>query len=85
MDCHKVERVGPAREQPISAPAKCCQAVGVEGCQYIYIFWLHWVFIAVRGLSLVAESGGSSSLWCTGFSLRWILLLQSMGSRAQAQ
>ena len=47
---------------------------------FIY-FWLHWVFVAVRGLSLVAESGGSSSLRCAGFSLRWLLLLRSMGSR----
>ena len=46
---------------------------------FIY-FWLHWVFIA-SGLSLVAESGGYSSLWCAGFSLRWLLLLRSTGSR----
>ena len=26
---------------------------------FIY-FWLHWVFVAVRGLSLVAVSGGYS-------------------------
>ena len=47
---------------------------------FIY-FWLHWVFVAVRGLSLVAAGGGYSSLWCAGFSLWWLLLLQSMGSR----
>ena len=47
---------------------------------FIY-FWLHWVFIAVRGLSLVTVSGGYSLLWCTGFSLRWLFLLRSMGSR----
>ena len=47
---------------------------------YFY-FWLCWVFVAVRGLSLVAASGGYSSLQCTGFSLGWLLLLQSMGSR----
>ena len=47
---------------------------------FIY-FWPHWVFIAVRGLSLVAASGGYSSLRCTGFSLRWLLLLRSTGSR----
>ena len=46
---------------------------------FIY-FWLHWVFVAVRGLSLVAASGGYSSLRCTGFSLQWLLLLQSTGS-----
>ena len=46
-----------------------------------FFFWLHWVFIAVRRLSLVAVSGGYSSFWCTGFSLRWLLLLQRTGSR----
>ena len=44
-------------------------------------FWLRWVFVAARGLPLVAASGGYSSLRCAGFSLRWLLLLQSMGSR----
>ena len=47
---------------------------------FIY-FWLSWVFVAVRGLSLVAASGGYSSLRCAGFSLRWLLLLRSTGSR----
>ena len=48
--------------------------------KFIY-FWLHWVFVAARGLSLVAASGGYSLLQCVDFSLRWLLLLQSMGSR----
>ena len=47
---------------------------------FIY-FWLHWVFVAARGVSLVVVSGGYSSLQCAGFSLRWLLLLWSMGSR----
>ena len=47
---------------------------------FIY-FWLHWVFVTVRRLSLVVVSGGYSLLRCMGFSLRWLLLLQSMGSR----
>ena len=47
---------------------------------FIY-FWLHWVFIAACGLSLVVASRGYSSLQCTGFSLQWLLLLRSMGSR----
>ena len=47
---------------------------------FFFYFWLHWVFDAARGLSLVAASGGYSSLRCTGFSLRWLLLLWSMGS-----
>ena len=44
-------------------------------------FWLRWVFVAVRRLSLVAASGSYSSLRCMGFSLWWFLLLWSMGSR----
>ena len=47
---------------------------------FIY-FWLCWVFLAARGLSLVATSGVYTSLRCTGFSLWWLLLLQSTGSR----
>ena len=49
---------------------------------YLFIyFWLCWVFISVRGLSLVAVSGGHSSSRCAGLSLSWPLLLRSTGSR----
>ena len=48
---------------------------------FIY-FWVCWVFVSVRGLSLVAASGGHSSSWCTGLSLSWPLLLRSTGSRS---
>ena len=49
---------------------------------YLLIYlWLYWVFVVACGLSLVVASGGYSSLWCAGFSLWWLLLLQSMGSR----
>ena len=49
---------------------------------FIYLFF-GGVFVAVHGLSLVAESrsGGYSLLRCVGFSLQWLLLLQSMGPR----
>ena len=47
-----------------------------------FIYWLHWVFVAARRLfSPVASSKGYSSLQCAGFSLRWLLLLWSTGSR----
>jgi len=46
---------------------------------FIYL-WLHWVFVAAWGLSVVATSRGYSSLRCDGFSLLWLLLLQSSGS-----
>ena len=48
---------------------------------YLFIYWLRWVFVVARGLSLVAPSRGYSWLWCTGFSLWWFLLLWSTGSR----
>ena len=48
---------------------------------YFIYFWLCWVFVASRGLSLVVASGSYSSLWCAGCSLWWLLLLWSMGSR----
>ena len=48
--------------------------------KFIYIR-LRWVFTAERGFSLVAVSGGYSLLRCAGFSLQWLLLLQSTGSR----
>ena len=59
---------------------------------FIY-FWLCWVFLSVRGLSLVAVSGGHSSSRCTGLSPIAASLvaehrlqthrLSSCGSRAQ--
>jgi len=46
--------------------------VSFKNCLFVY-FWLCWVFVAVLRLSLVAESGGCSSLQCLGFSLQWLL------------
>ena len=47
---------------------------------FIY-FWLCWVFVSVRGLSLAAASEGHSSSRCAGLSLSRPLLLRSTGSR----
>ena len=51
---------------------------------FIYLFiylWLSWVFVSVRGLSLVVASGGHGSSRCAGLSLSRPLLLRSTGSR----
>ena len=59
---------------------------------FVFFFFLIYLFclflflaalglVAARGLSLVAASRGYSLLRCTGFSLWWLLLLWSMGSR----
>ena len=63
---------------------------------YLFIFfnfWLCWVFVSVRGLSLVAASGGHSSSQCVGPLIIAASLvaehrlqtrrLSSCGSRAQ--
>ena len=50
---------------------------------YLFIYFcLCWVFISVRGLSLVAASGGHSSSRCAGLSLSRPLLLRTTGSRS---
>ena len=57
-----------------------CFLIGWVVCLVFY-FWLRWVFVAALRLSRVAGSGGCSSLWCAGFSLRWLLSSRSTGSR----
>ena len=57
---------------------------GIEdifSCSFFFFFWVCWVFVAKRGLSLAAASGVYSSLQCVGFSLWWLLSLWSTGSR----
>ena len=46
----------------------------------IYLFWLHWVFVAAHRLPLVVESGDHCLMWCSDL-LWWLLLLQSTVSR----
>ena len=49
---------------------------------YLFIyFWLCWVFVSMRGLSLVAASRGHSSSQCAGLSPSRPLPLRSTGSR----
>ena len=51
------------------------------GLPYSVVFFrLCWVFVAVHSLSLVAVSGGYSSLQCLGFS-SLVLFLRRTGSR----
>ena len=49
---------------------------------YSFYFWLPGSSLAACRLSLVAASGGYSSLGGEGFSLWWLLLLLSTDSRA---
>ena len=45
-----------------------------------YLFQLYWVFAATGALLQLQQAGTTLSLWCTSFSLRW-LLLWSTGSK----
>ena len=51
-------------------------------CLFLAALGVHY---CARAFFLVAASGGYSSLRCPGFSLQWLLLLRSTGSRARAQ
>ena len=54
---------------------------------YYYYYYYYLLFLAVLGLHCCTQaffscgSRGYSSLWCSGFSLRWLLLFRSTGSR----
>ena len=53
-------------------------------CNFFFVFfylWLCWVFISLRGLSLIVASGDHSSSRCVGLSPSRPLLLRSTGSR----
>ena len=48
---------------------------------FFFYLWLCWVFVSVRGLSLIVASGGHSSSRCAGLLLSRPLLLWSTGLR----
>ena len=48
---------------------------------YLFIFGCVGSLLLLRGRSLLVVSGSCSSLQCAGFSLWWLLLLRSTGSR----
>ena len=51
-------------------------------CLFIYL-WLCWVFVAARAFLWLWQEGATLQLWCEGFSLQFLLLLWSVGSRAR--
>ena len=81
-------------DDPPSESGRLLQIVGiVERLQLVLLlhtlknnnlinyFWLHWVFVAARAFLQLWQAGATLYLWCVGFSLPWLLLLQSMGSK----
>ena len=85
---HKGKKYLSIRESKVTCPILFFFLINL----FIYLC-LCWVFVSVRGLSLVAASGGHSSLRCAGLSLSRPLLLRKQrlqtrrlsncGSRAQ--
>ena len=64
-------------------PPFCLSVLSV--CSFFF-FWLRWVFIAARGLSLVAASGGLLFVAVRGLLIAVAsLVARDTGSRAQAQ
>ena len=48
----------------------------------VFLLCSHWIFTAVRRLSLAVAGAGCSLVCCAAFSLLWFLLSQSTGTRA---
>ena len=57
-----------------------CRCVDLICFFYIYLFVCFWVYFFVCASSVLL-CAGFLSLRCVGFSLRWLLLLGSTGSR----
>ena len=83
--CTKKYHLEPLRIAIItmSANTKCFRWCGKNRNLLLIIIFLNlrWVFLAARSFSLVAASGGYSLLGYAAFSLWWLLLLWSTGSR----
>ena len=91
---HVVESIGTFLHSPISLgefSSPSCWEEFIHSCLLlffeIYLFSYYYYFdcggstVAACGLAPVVASGGYSLLLCVGFSLQWLLLLPSTGSR----
>ena len=54
------------------------RAISLSLFKGLFIYWLHWVFVPVRGLSL-QDKGEQGLFFFAVHELWWLLLLQSMG------
>ena len=73
---------GPPDFCKLSCPSLPAPPSSFRSCfLFLFVFWLHWVFMAARGLSSRCGEWGCSLVAVCGFSSRWLLLVQSMGSR----
>ena len=52
-------------------------------CNLIYLFLAVLSLSCCSGFPLVVARGATLYLWCSGFLLGWLLLLQSTGSRVR--
>ena len=70
-----------AHPSVIASDTRCCTPYTLFFFKLINLFLAVLGLHAARGLSLVVVSGAYPSLRCADFSLRWLLLLWSTGSR----
>ena len=83
------KRISSVQNYPLVGPGLPAKKLSLSFYLFIYSykFIYLFLFLAALGLcccarvSLVAASGGYSLLRCEGFSLWWLLLLRSTGSR----
>ena len=77
--CNK-DRIGP-EDCYASSPRENGMRLSKARFSYLHQYTRSTEQKLISGFSLVAVSGGHSLLQCVGLSLRWPLLLRSMGSR----
>ena len=66
----------------------------LQRCFFVFCFFIHLFYLFIYlffgciesllpcvGFLKLSRVGDYPSMWCTGFSLRWLLLLRSTGSR----
>ena len=83
MKPHKYQKSG--SQNMVQGPRESPRPFqGICKVKIIFLFLILFTYLFIfgcAGSSLLCSSRGYSSLRCAGFSLQWLLLLQSPGSR----
>ena len=82
LSCPTRDRTWPLPRKAKSLSQECQGSPNIMFVFLLFInFWLDWGFVAALGLSLLAEVGATLCCGTQAFSLWWLLLSQSIGSR----
>ena len=65
----------------LDSSCEICGRNSIKQVIHSFTFWLCWVLMGVCRLPQLQPAGAALQRRCSGLSLRWRLLLQSMGSR----